>query len=98
MITIKVKTIVKQSSLEKEIEKLFLLMSDATAGTEEYKALSAQLTELYKLKEQDTPKRLSADKKAEIAAYLLGLGMVLGFERNNIITSKALGFVSKLAK
>lgn len=40
-------------------------------------------------------KKVSPDTVAVIAGNLLGIGLILGFEKMNIITSKAIGFVLK---
>lgn len=39
---------------------------------------------------------LSADTLAIIAANLAGIVLILGYEKVNVVTSKAIGFVSKL--
>jgi hypothetical protein len=50
------------------------------------------------LKEKDfsAPKRVSWDTWALVGANLLGIVLIIGHERANVVTSKALGFVSKL--
>lgn len=50
------------------------------------------------IKEKDfaAPNRVSVDTWAVIAANLLGIILIIGHERANVVTSKALGFVSKL--
>lgn len=46
-----------------------------------------------KEKESEKPDRVSKEAWAMIAANLVGIGMIIGYERVNIIASKALGFV-----
>lgn len=39
---------------------------------------------------------VSPDALASIAANLLGIGLILGFEKANVITTKGLGFIPKI--
>lgn len=57
--------------------------------------LKAAETEL-KMKESKYLRHVSADALAVVAANLTGIVLIIGYERINVITSKALGFVSKL--
>lgn len=52
-------------------------------------------TELKKA-EAEKPDRVSKDTLAIIGANIAGIVLILGHERLNVITSKALGFVSRL--
>ena len=49
-----------------------------------------------KQKELDDPKRVSLDTWAIIGSNLAGIVLILGYEKANVVTSKALGFVMKL--
>ncbi len=48
-----------------------------------------------KVKASDKPDRISKDTLAMIGANLVGIAMIIGYERANIIASKALGFVMR---
>lgn len=65
-------------------------------GTPEYQATVDTLVKLYELKAQNAPPRISPDMIASIAANLLGIGIIVGYERMNIVTTKALNFVTRL--
>ena len=39
---------------------------------------------------------VSPDAMASIAASLLGIGLILGFEKTNVITTKAVSFIPKI--
>lgn len=84
----------KPTMLEMEIKKVYMELSEYAPGTEEYSEVLANLERLYKVSENQT-KSISPDTIAMIAGNLLGLGLILGYEKTNIITSKALGFVLK---
>lgn len=67
-----------------------------TPGTEEYRVVLDNLKELHKLRDsQKSRKQVSPDAIAGIAGNLLGIGMIMGFEKTNVITTKALGMVTK---
>ena len=43
----------------------------------------------------NTLRRVSPDTMAIVAGNLLGIALIVGHERMNVVTSKALGFVLK---
>lgn len=49
-----------------------------------------------KRKDLDAPNRVSVDTWAIIAGNLAGIVLILGYEKANVITSRAIGFVTKL--
>ena len=93
-----IKTVTEPTSLEKETERLLELLSEMQPETEEYAATADQLVKLYKLKEVDSKKVVSPDALVTIAGNLFGIAVIIGYERAHIITSKALGFVTKLTR
>ena len=62
--------------------------------SEDYAILLTNLERLNELKLK-TNQRMDKQQKAAILCNLLGIGIIVGFERNNIITSKALGLIFK---
>lgn len=85
-----------KSKLDLEIERLLRYMADEYPGSEDYATISAQLQKLYDLKAIDAKKSVSPDTMAMITANLAGILMIVGHERANVLTSKAIGFVTKL--
>ena len=83
----------KRTLLEKEIDNILKTMLTMDAGSEEYTVMAENLERLYKLKAVDSTNKVSADTMALIAGNLLGLALIMSFEKTNIITTKALGFV-----
>jgi len=67
-------------------------------GTEEYKNAADELERLHKLnsREKENKFHVSADTLVIAGANLLGIALILNFERLNVVTSKALGFVRKV--
>lgn len=88
----------EKSALEKEIDRLFAELSEKNSESDEYAKVVDQLTKLYKLKEIDSPQRVSWDTLALIAGNLAGILLIIGYERTHIVTSKAIGFVLRLPR
>ena len=82
--------------LEKAIDDVLRHMEQETPGTPEFEAMTDQLVKLHAMKTTESPSRVSPDTLATIAANLLGILVIVGHERTNIITSKALSFIMKL--
>jgi len=86
----------EKSGLEKAIDELLKEMDTYDGDSESYSLLADQLVKLYGLKEIDKPKRISPDTLAIVIGNLAGIAMIVGYERANVVTSKALNFVLKL--
>jgi hypothetical protein len=85
----------KQTKLEKEIAALLDRMASTDATSEEYSTMASNLKRLYEAKQYEKDRRVSADTIAVVAGNLLGIALILGYEKINVITSKALSFVIK---
>lgn len=85
-----------RADLDDVIAVLLAKMHEEDPVSDKYAKMADQLSKLYKLKEQDAPKRVSMDTWALIAANLAGILLIIGYEQKHIITSKALAFVQKL--
>ena len=83
----------KQTKLEKEIDLVLDSMSVLGRDSTDYAAMADNLERLHKAKCIDTNRKVSPDTIAIIVGNLLGIVLILGYEKANIITSKALGFV-----
>ena len=83
--------------LDEAIDSLYSELAGFEGHEEEYDKASSQLVKLMKLRKEMVPSnRPSADTLALVASNLVGIIAILGYERVNVITSKALGFVTKL--
>jgi hypothetical protein len=85
----------KRTKLEKEIDSVLEQMSAWTPDTEEYSAMSVNLEQLYKARAQERIHHISPDTIAVVAGNLLGIVLILNFEKTDIIRTKALGFILK---
>lgn len=84
------------SSLDSEIERVLSLMKGLEPNSKEYTDMVATLAKLHALKVAETPKRVSKDTVAIIIANLVGIVLVLHYEKTQIIPKTAMTFVQKL--
>jgi hypothetical protein len=87
----------KRTNLEKEIDSVLEYIESMTPGSDEYSKIVVNLEKLYKAREglKSGQRRISPDTVAIIVGNLLGIALILGYEKADIITTKALGFVLK---
>lgn len=88
------KKTVELTAREKALAAAYEELDALNADSDEYAKIMDQIVKLEEL----APKKetfLKADTVALIASNLLGIGLILGFEKANVVTSKALGFVTK---
>jgi len=85
----------RRSKLEKEIDLILDEMRGIEATTSEYLIRLNNLERLHKMNNEIKNRKVKPDTIAIVMTNLIGIGMILGYERVNIITSKALGFVLK---
>lgn len=90
----------KTHALDETIADVISEIKDADAGSEQQSALVVSLETLMTLRIADKASAkypvITPDAIASIAANLLGIGLILGFEKANVITSKGLNFVPKI--
>lgn len=86
-------------ALDAAISDVMIEMNGLTADSEEYSAAADQLIKLMKLKRELNPSwRPSPDALVGAAGSVLGIVLILHYEKLGIITSKALAFVGKITK
>lgn len=84
----------EDAQLNETIDVVLSEMRGFDAHSDEYAQMVNQLTKLYALKVK--PDRISKDTVAIICGNLVGIVLIIGYERTNIVTSKALNFLIKL--
>ena len=84
--------------LQEAIDSVYADLKGFTSETDNHRLTVDQLTALYKLKELNSKNKVSADTVALISGNLLGIVMIVGYERANVITSKGMQFVKGLAR
>jgi hypothetical protein len=85
----------KMKEIEDQLRLKELELKSKQAETEAVCELRSIET-LLKRKELDRPNRIGLDTWATIGGHVLGIVIIVGYERVNVITSKALGFVTRL--
>lgn len=82
------------------IDELLVEMHEQDKDSEIYATMVDQLEKLYSLKEidckVDAGKRVSMDTLTLVAGNVFGILMIVGHERTNVVTSKALTLLTKL--
>ncbi len=80
------------------IEELISEMKGLDGYSDEYPKSAASLKALFEVKAAETkqkPEGLNVNTIAAVAGNLVGIVLILAFEKSNVITSKGLGFVMK---
>lgn len=85
----------KPTVLEETIDAALAELKDLKTTDTDYQTTLDRVKELYKLKEQDAPKRVSPDTLATVLGNLAGIVLILNYEQAHVVTSKAISFVLK---
>ena len=86
----------EKTQLDLAIEGVFSEMAGYDADSKEYKKMVARLTELYAIKASNAPDRVSKETMTIVLGNVLGIVLILHYEKLNVVTSKALNFLFKL--
>ncbi len=91
------KTFEEMSKMSKDSKEYFAMLSNLEKlcgiRSKEYSAKLSDLDNLCKIKDKEAKRAVSPDTIAVIAGNLLGIALILGYEKTGVIASKALGFV-----
>lgn len=84
------------SRINEAIDAVLSEMAGFSSYDDEYAKMVEQLDKLHQIKSynKDT-NRVSKDALVAAVANILGIGMILGYEKAHVVTSKALSFVLK---
>lgn len=87
----------KTDLLQQAINNLYSELAGHMADTEEYDRIANQIVKLEKLQKETNPSwRPSPDALIGAAGSVLGIVLILHYEKLGVITSKALSFVGKM--
>lgn len=87
-----------KSSIETKLEEEIDRQLDALVNEEDpdkYTTALERVTKLHKIKSEEGLKPPSLDTMLVVGANLFGIVWLTRYERTNVISSKALGFVMK---
>ena len=85
----------RRTNLEKEIDKLMSELDRIAPTCETYQKTLSTIERLEHIRgdRQQKKRTISPDTIAVVAGNLLGIILILNYEKINVVTSKALGFV-----
>jgi len=85
------------AALDQAISDILATMQKLDENTKEYDAAADQLVKLMKLKKEINPSwRPSPDALVGALGSILGIVLILHYEKLGVVTSKALSFVGKM--
>lgn len=90
------KKISEPTALDVLIDEVQSRWFQTEPDSEDSAKLLNQLTKLHELQATNNPKTVSPDVLVSAIASLAGILAILSFEKTNVLTSKAIGFVLKL--
>jgi hypothetical protein len=86
----------EKSLLETAHDQAIVKLGQMQPGTKEYEAQLKTVESLHTLLTKDKiSRRVSPDTLALVAANIFGILWITRYERENVVTSKALGFIQK---
>lgn len=83
------------NGLDQIIDELQQFMLTLDKDSDKYTTMVDNLSKLHKLR-GDPSKPISKDAILTTAGSIVGILLILNFERLNVVTSKAISFVTKL--
>jgi hypothetical protein len=83
------------NDLDVEIERLVAALSAMHPTDDDYDTISSRLKTLCEARSLKNDSSISSEAVLNIVANVLGMLLVLNFERTGVITSKAFGFLGR---
>ena len=78
-----------------EIARIIRALQTVEVESKEYGTLLGRLEKLQKIRQEENPDNFSSDGLLMAATNLIGIFAILQHENLNVITSKALSFVTR---
>jgi hypothetical protein len=82
-----------QKDLDEQITRLLNQLANMNPADKDYAVISDNLKVLCEAREKKDPSTVSTEMLLGIAANLVGLILILNFEKTGAITSKAINFI-----
>lgn len=86
------------AALDKAIMEALTQLDLVPAYSEEAFKIMNHIERLEKLKESNTPPRLSPDTLAIVIGNFLGIAMIVEYERAHVVASKAMQLLTKAVR
>lgn len=84
--------------LDDAIDECLRDMAGTRADSDAYARMMKRLKQLHALKEQETKRRVSPDTLAIVLGNIAVVLIVVGYEKANVVTSRALSFLQKATR
>lgn len=81
--------------IDEVITDLQTELKSLNGDSPEYAKMVDQLDKLYKIRGYDKPDTVSRDAALAVAGNLAGILLILGYEKVNVVASKAFGLIIK---
>lgn len=85
----------KGKTFDQEVTRVLTKIEEYDPESEQYKAAVQNLKTLCEARAQKSSKTITADTVLLVAANLIGILLVLNYERMDVVTSKAMNFIIK---
>lgn len=83
------------TGLEAAIDEVLREMKGFESDSDTYAVMIDQLVKLHAMKEAEKPPKVSRDTILIVAGNLVGIVLILSYEKTNVLTTKALQFLLK---
>jgi hypothetical protein len=83
------------SHLDTVIDRILSELDQLDPASEQYATVVNQLVKLHSMKTHEGPKRVSPDALVAAGASLLGIIIMVNYERVHVFTTRALGILPK---
>jgi len=81
------------NAMDKEIERLVEKLSNMSPVSEDYEPISARIKTLCEARSMKNDRAISAEVIVGAAVNILGMLIIMNFEKTNVITTKAFGML-----
>lgn len=88
----------KETTLDEAIERLDVEIGNTEPDADIYDKLIVRRERLTKIRDNENRRRVSPDTVAIVAGNLLGILIIVGYERAHVLTSKGLNFIKTTPK
>lgn len=85
----------EKTNLEVEIDEVLDKLSTFEPSGEDYRKIVENLKVLYQIKNISLERKIKPETILAISANILGIAMIIGYEKANVITTKAISFIAK---
>lgn len=85
------------TGIEKAIDALLSELESESADSDTYAKMVNQLQKLHDMKTKETSRRPSPDALVSAAASIVGILLIVNYERVHVVTTRALGLIPKVS-